>query len=419
MSNENGALLRYIEETPRETLQPGKLGVVMAPAGVGKTACLVQLGIDHIQRGQDVLHVALGRALDDIESRYNVRLDDLLSDSPFHERDVRRAEMTRRRLIQTYHDERLEPGRLQELLSLMSEHLQLSPAVILVDGYAWNDGVMETRKELSELKDVARDSGATFWMTARTKRGPSGETPQKLPRTCAEYADLIDTALLLEPKGEGIELRVLYEGTAAEPRSSTLSIDLCGNRPTESRPQRHTLLSGGAAGAEAEFGSCAEAWGVQEINFSYPGRQVARRRGLVELDAAQLDQGDVSWAYVTTRMNRTYSSNQGLRKVLQTIWHQVHTAGEVFVVGSLQQDATVKGGTGWAAELARHWKKELYVFDQEQDAWFTWRSDRWREVKNVTISSERFTGTGTRNLTERGRRAIQELFLVSFGDSVE
>ena len=54
------------------------------------------------------------------------------------------------------------------------------------------------------------------------------------------------------------------------------------------------------------------------------------------------------------------------QKILQTIWHQVATAGEVFVVGRLQEDDTVKGGTGWAVELARHFKKPLFVFDQEK-----------------------------------------------------
>jgi len=414
MNDENGALLRFLEESPRKVQSAGELGVVMARAGVGKTACLVQLGIDHLKRGEDVLHIALGRALDDIESRYHVRLGELLSDVPFHERDVRRAEMTRRRLIQTFRDERLAPGRLEELLSLMTEHLQLSPTAILVDGFDWGGQVTGIRDELAELKDVAKNVDASLWMTARTSRTES--TERSLPRTCAEYSDLIDKAVVLEPKGEHIDLRILYEGETAEPRDSALSIELCSRPPRDVQPQSFTLLSGGAIGAEAEFGTCAENWGVQEINFSFAGRQVARRRGLVELDAAQLDQGDVSWAYVTARMNRTYSSNPGLRKVLQTIWHQVHTAGEVFVVGTLQQDATVKGGTGWAAELARHWKKSLFVYDQDQGSWFTWRGKRWREVKGVKISAERFTGTGTRKLTDRGRKAIRALFDDSFGD---
>jgi hypothetical protein len=103
------------------------------------------------------------------------------------------------------------------------------------------------------------------------------------------------------------------------------------------------------------------------------------------------------------------------RKVLQSIWHQVSTAGEVFVIGTIMPDTTVRGGTGWAAELAKHWRKPVLVFDQEKDSWFTWRDGAWAEEAHPVISRTRFTGTGTRFLNDQGRAAIAALFERSFG----
>ena len=40
---------------------------------------------------------------------------------------------------------------------------------------------------------------------------------------------------------------------------------------------------------------------------------------------------------------------------------------EIYVVGAIQPDATVKGGTGWGAEFAKLCNKPLFVFDQEQE----------------------------------------------------
>ena len=40
------------------------------------------------------------------------------------------------------------------------------------------------------------------------------------------------------------------------------------------------LFSGGALGAEEAFGSCAESFGVEEVNFSFDGHKPARTRGL-------------------------------------------------------------------------------------------------------------------------------------------
>jgi hypothetical protein len=174
-----------------------------------------------------------------------------------------------------------------------------------------------------------------------------------------------------------------------------------------------TLLSGGAKGAEAAFGACAELFGLNETNFSFAGRPTARTRGLVELNEEELKLGDVSPAYLRRHMARTYPDTPLFRKVLQSIWHQVNTASQVFVVGVILPDDTVKGGTGWAAELAKHTDKAVFIFDQERERWFQW-TDGWTEVTGPKITSTRFTGTGTRFLNDAGQAAILALFERSF-----
>src|SRR5262249_13752731 len=130
------------------------------------------------------------------------------------------------------------------------------------------------------------------------------------------------------------------------------------DRPTPRLPESaYTLLSGGASGSEAEFGACAEKYGLGEVNFSFDGRGMARTRGLTELSETELKLGDVSASYLAACMHRSYSMTPLFKKVIQSIWHQVNTAGEVFVIGTILADNTVKGGTGWAAELAKHWGK--------------------------------------------------------------
>jgi hypothetical protein len=95
--------------------------------------------------------------------------------------------------------------------------------------------------------------------------------------------------------------------------------------------------------------------------------------------------------------------------VVQSIFHMVNDAYQVFAIGWIQPDDTVKGGTGWAVELAKLFNRELYVFDQARDDWFAWRGNRW-EPAQPTIGDKPFCGTGTRNLTDAGRAAIGELF---------
>src|SRR5918994_7403987 len=139
------------------------------------------------------------------------------------------------------------------------------------------------------------------------------------------------------------------------------------------QPSDSILFSGGAPGAEAEFGACAERHDVEEVNFTFEGHRIDRKRGVRVLNHEELLAGDVSLEYVSRLMNRRYTEGPTIRRVLQTLWYQVNSGQEIYVVGAILLDSTVRGGTGWGAEFAKLCNKPLFVFDQEKDRWFHWR----------------------------------------------
>src|SRR5579872_2072923 len=179
----------------------------------------------------------------------------------------------------------------------------------------------------------------------------------------------------------------------------------------------YILFSGAAPGAEAEFGACAERYGIEEVNFTFDGHNEVRRRGVRVLNHEELQNGDVSLEYVSKLMNRRYTEGPTIRKVLQTLWYQVNSGQEIYVIGTILDDKTVRGGTGWGAEFAKLCNKPLHVFDQDRDAWFVWTGTDWRlrgASDAPAITHPHFTGTGTRHLQQNARKAIESLFTRSF-----
>lgn len=170
------------------------------------------------------------------------------------------------------------------------------------------------------------------------------------------------------------------------------------------------LYSGAAQGAEAAFGEAAARHGIEEVNFTFEVHSDARTRGIRVLTTEELQHGDVSLAYVSRLMNRKYPDTPLFRKVLQSIWHQVNNGQQIFVVGTILSDQTVRGGTGVAAEYAKFFNKPLFVFDQAKSGWFRWTGDAWQPEHEPRITERRFTGTGTRFLEANGRQAIDALF---------
>ena len=179
-------------------------------------------------------------------------------------------------------------------------------------------------------------------------------------------------------------------------------------------PSDCTLFSGGAAGAEAFFGAVAERFGVQEVNFSFEGHQAERTRGLRKLTNEELALKDVSLSYVSKLLQREYTRAPIFRKVLQSICWQVSSGHEVYVLGTILEDNTVRGGTGWGAEFAKICNKPLLVFDQTRDGWFRWANDTWLPELAPVIKNRQFTATGTRFLEANGRAAVESLFERSF-----
>jgi hypothetical protein len=173
------------------------------------------------------------------------------------------------------------------------------------------------------------------------------------------------------------------------------------------------LYSGGLKGAEAAFGATAERYGIEEVNFTFENHLIERTRGVRTLSHAELKVGDVSLAYVSKLMHRHFPETDYIKKVLQTIWHQINHAQEVYVVGKVLDDDTVMGGTGWGAEFAKLCNKPVCVFDQDRNRWVRWTGVAW-EAHEPTITHPHFAGTGTRFLRDNGKTAIEQLFARSF-----
>jgi hypothetical protein len=414
--------LRFLDRSIHGGLGKGHLGVIVAPAGVGKSACLVQIGLDALLRERPVLHVAIGQSVEHVHARYDALFDDLAERVDLADRPGVRESIAHRRLIWSSLDGTFGARALDEALAAFEAHLGLGPSTLLVDGFEWEaPGAAAT---VGAVKASAARIGAELWMTARDARARErGAAPRTVPLP-DDCAALVDVGLLLEPDGRqarltlvkdferspAADLRLVLEGGTLRPPGDDEA------PPLELSPESFTLLATGSAGAEEEFGACAERWGLREVNFTFGGRhELARTRGLVELSEDELRVGEVSAAYVEAHMHRPLSEPAELRRVLQAIWHQVSTAAEVFAVGAVNPDNTAHGGTGWAVELARHWGKPVHLFDQVRKRWLRWNERDWEDEAPPSITRERFAGAGTRSLSDDGRAAIRALFERSFG----
>ncbi|MFT4977786.1 MAG: hypothetical protein ACI8S6_003693 [Myxococcota bacterium] len=394
----------------RGGLEPGQVGVVLAQPGVGKSAFLVHAGLQSLIHGVNVLHISLTDTKSHVRSYYTELFSQITrSDPSVTDQVSARVAMERHRVIHSCLGRPFGPPDLRKIAAMLAEVMDFQPQLVVIDGLT-----PATLGEVGAWQAAAQAHAMRLWVSLRIE---------------TEH----DTAALVEPFSAAVSLTQGAEDvlmTVLRTRSApaagrTVRLDPLtmlvrpedAQDPTTAPPSppasQCTLYSGGAMGSEAFFGQAAEKWGVGEVNFTFVGHNQKRTVGRRELSPQELDAGTVSLTYVSHRLHRHWEKTPLLRKVLQTLWHVVSHADQVFVIGEIKENGTVHGGTGWSVELARRWHKPTWVFDQAQEAWFLWDGQGWREGVPV-IESVRFAGSGTRFLSPSGEAAIEELFARSF-----
>ncbi|AKT38078.1 AAA family ATPase [Chondromyces crocatus] len=421
--------MRVFEGSMHGGLGPGNVGIVASPPGVGKTALLVQIALDDLLRDRKVLHISREHAVDHVRSYYDEIFHDISQTSRLEGPEAILLDIERDRLIlsllgQVRRGAPSEGGivqKIQEMVLFARDIAHFEPDVIVIDGF---DASTSTPEAVKALADLARERSAELWFSVQTPAG--ADVGASLPAPIAAIVNDVAVVVCLQPERDVVRLRLLKDHANTNLKDLHLRLDPHSMRvidedvrPPSERPRdprKFRLISGGAKGAEAEFGACAERWELHETNYSFEGHKLLEReRGVVTLSEDELRKGDFSLMYVSRRLGRVLSEIPLVRNVLQTIWHQLNAASQVFVVGIIQEDGTVRGGTGWGAELARLWKKPLYVYDQQRRGWFRWSGKAWEMDLAPTISHESFAGIGTQDLSDEGREAIRDLFLRSFG----
>jgi hypothetical protein len=201
---------------------PGHLAVVMARAGVGKTAFLVGIGIDALLSGQKVLHISLERTIDKVRDWY----DDLLMEMLRREKKLEhwaaiQLEIEKRRNIHTYVGSSFSAERLKSALELLRDAADFVPDVIILDRMemeGFDPALIEAAKTL------AADTNAELWMACRTHREkPAAEG--HLPPPADRFEDLVDTAFSLVPEDAKVRLHVTKDSDKMHAKDLNVILD--------------------------------------------------------------------------------------------------------------------------------------------------------------------------------------------------
>lgn len=173
-------------------------------------------------------------------------------------------------------------------------------------------------------------------------------------------------------------------------------------------------LSGGAAGADVQWGMVAGRAGHSVRHFTFKGhKSTAPAEEIVVLTQEQLSVADVHLYMANKTMKRKWPiANQFVSNLLRRNYYQVAWSDSVYAVASIE-DGMVTGGTCWAVQMFLDRfgfdPAPVYVFDQLTDRWLTWSGTGWIDCPEVPVPTGVWAGIGSRDLKDNGKLAIRNL----------
>lgn len=213
---------RLLGEKAGQHLESGQIGAVLARAGVGKTAFLVQLALNGLLRDQKVLHISIDDPVNKVTLWYEEvfrHITDQYQEQAASAQEIREA-IAPHRFIMTFKVEGFSVPKLEERLTDLTTQNIFSPDIVIIDGLPIDD---EHPELLSNLKKLSTSGGFPVWVTVLTHRHDETDA-SGLPLNLSGALDYFDAIIQLQPEKDKIHVRAV-KGTAEIKPDAFLLLD--------------------------------------------------------------------------------------------------------------------------------------------------------------------------------------------------
>ena len=197
--------LRLLGHENEDIIAPGQFGAVLARAGVGKTALIIQIALNTMLRSKNVLHISLNEPVGKVNLWYQEVLVRLAQQYQVPHLDQLWDAIVSHRFIMTFQVEGFSAPKLEERLTDLTMQKIFTPDILLIDGQPFDQ---EGPAVLKELKALAARLNLPMWFTITTHRH---EAPAQdgLPVQLSAVQELFEVAIALQPKEETVHIKAI------------------------------------------------------------------------------------------------------------------------------------------------------------------------------------------------------------------
>jgi len=201
------------EQEISNRLEDGAFCAVLARAGMGKTAFLVQMALSQMMGEEDVLHVSLHEPIAKVTLWYQELFEKKFRQESSQNSRQLWENILPHRFIMTFQVARFSIPKLEERLDDLLVQGIFHPRTLFLDGWKSNS---ISKAELLELKAFAKRHSLRVWLSVHIHRHDS-EEGDSFPDFLKDSDDLFDVIMKMEDSGRQIQIDPLKDVTGSLP----------------------------------------------------------------------------------------------------------------------------------------------------------------------------------------------------------
>jgi KaiC/GvpD/RAD55 family RecA-like ATPase len=218
--------VRVFEKSIHGGLKAGEIGVIASPSGLGKTSVLVQIALDKLLQEKKVIHVSFAQHTGYVLAWYEDIFDEFIKKKNLENVREVKDEIVKNRVLMNFSQDGVTGDQVLRSLRAMIVEGGFKAEHLIIDGF---DFSRMDRERISRVKDFAKELGLEVWYSCTVSPGDGGKagpyTSQNIPVLLQDFADLLDSVVVLEPRGDHIEFSVSKDRDLYNPPALALKLD--------------------------------------------------------------------------------------------------------------------------------------------------------------------------------------------------
>lgn len=208
----NKSPIRAFDNAANGGLKAGEMGLVTSKKGVGKTAVLVQFGIDTLLNGKQLVHVSFDQVSSNVIEWYDTIVQEIVKNKIS---DEDKEVIMRNRTILNFNQDNFNLEKVVNTLNALKAG-GIGVAGVVIDGV---DFAKAKESDIQAVASYAKATKTKVWVSATAE---GSKLSEQAPKAILPYFSFV---VHLEPsKSNGTSVKVLKAGKA-ENVETTLRLD--------------------------------------------------------------------------------------------------------------------------------------------------------------------------------------------------